>query len=132
MRPLTLIRDAGNMATYASGFFPPDFRQWRVYVEEMVVTLQIAQRIATVGMRFRKTRVEGNGGVERGQRVLCATEITKHNPAPEMRLGEFRPQCDRLLRRHQRLHEAPQLSQHDPAIIVRVGKIGLQAHGLGQ
>ena len=42
MRPLTLIRDAGNMATYASGFFPPDFRQWRVYVEEMVVTLQIA------------------------------------------------------------------------------------------
>ena len=42
MRPLTLIRDAGNMATYASEFFPPDFRQWRIYVEEMIVTLQIA------------------------------------------------------------------------------------------
>ena len=42
MRPLTLIRDAGNMATYASDFFPPDFRQWRIYVEEMIVTLQIA------------------------------------------------------------------------------------------
>ena len=42
MRPLTLIRDAGNMATYASEFFPPDFRQWRIYVQEMIVTLQIA------------------------------------------------------------------------------------------
>ncbi len=42
MRPLALIRDAGNMATYASEFFPPDFRQWRIYVEEMIVTLQIA------------------------------------------------------------------------------------------
>ena len=42
MRPLTLIRDAGNMATYASDFFPPDFRQWRIYLEEMIVTLQIA------------------------------------------------------------------------------------------
>jgi phosphonate transport system permease protein len=42
MRPLDLIRDSGNMATYAADFFPPDFRQWRVYLNEMVVTLQIA------------------------------------------------------------------------------------------
>ena len=42
MRPLDLWRDAGNMATYAADFFPPDFRQWRIYVEEMVITLQIA------------------------------------------------------------------------------------------
>jgi phosphonate transport system permease protein len=30
------------MATYAADFFPPNFRQWRLYVEEMVITLQIA------------------------------------------------------------------------------------------
>jgi len=30
------------MASYAADFFPPNFRQWRLYVDEMVVTLQIA------------------------------------------------------------------------------------------
>jgi phosphonate transport system permease protein len=30
------------MASYAADFFPPNFRQWRLYVEEMVITLQIA------------------------------------------------------------------------------------------
>jgi phosphonate transport system permease protein len=30
------------MAQYASGFFPPDFREWRHYLAELVVTLQIA------------------------------------------------------------------------------------------
>jgi phosphonate transport system permease protein len=42
MRPLDLWRDAGNMTEYASSFFPPDFREWRSYLTEMVVTLQIA------------------------------------------------------------------------------------------
>ena len=42
MRPAELFRDSGNMATYAADFFPPNFRQWRIYVDEMVVTLQIA------------------------------------------------------------------------------------------
>ena len=42
IRPLDLIRDSGNMAQYASGFFPPNFREWRTYVSEMVVTLHIA------------------------------------------------------------------------------------------
>ena len=42
MRPLDLFRDARNMGEYARGFFPPDFSDWRHYVEEMVVTLQIA------------------------------------------------------------------------------------------
>ena len=42
MRPLDLWRDSGNMATYVADFFPPNFSQWRMYVEEMVVTLQIA------------------------------------------------------------------------------------------
>jgi len=42
MRPLDLVRDAGNMAAYSRDFFPPDFRQWRLYIEETLVTLQIA------------------------------------------------------------------------------------------
>ncbi len=42
MRPLDLWRDAGNMAQYAHGFFPPDFRDWRHHLAELVVTLQIA------------------------------------------------------------------------------------------
>jgi phosphonate transport system permease protein len=42
IRPLTLIRNAGNMGRFAADFFPPDFTDWRIYVEEMLVTLQIA------------------------------------------------------------------------------------------
>lgn len=42
MRPMALFSDAGNMATYASEFFPPNFADWRIYVEEMLITLQIA------------------------------------------------------------------------------------------
>lgn len=42
MRPGALFADAGNMATYAAGFFPPNFHDWRIYAHEMVVTLQIA------------------------------------------------------------------------------------------
>jgi phosphonate transport system permease protein len=42
MRPLDLVRDGANMAEYAASFFPPDFREWRMYLQEMVVTLQIA------------------------------------------------------------------------------------------
>ena len=42
MRPLDLVRDSGNMAEYAASFFPPDFKQWRMYLHEMVITVQIA------------------------------------------------------------------------------------------
>ena len=42
MRPMALLQDAGNMAQYASSFFPPDFRDWRYYLSEMVVTVQVA------------------------------------------------------------------------------------------
>ncbi len=42
MRPMELLRDSSNMASYAADFFPPNFSQWRIYVNEMVVTLQIA------------------------------------------------------------------------------------------
>lgn len=40
--PLKLISDAGNMATFISDFFPPDFHDWRLYLSELVVTLHIA------------------------------------------------------------------------------------------
>lgn len=42
MRPLELLRDSGNMAKYLADFFPPDFSDWRVYLRETLVTLQIA------------------------------------------------------------------------------------------
>ena len=37
-----LFTDAGNMAEYARGFLHPDFSAWRFYLEEMIVTIQIA------------------------------------------------------------------------------------------
>lgn len=40
--PLMLIRDSGNMARFTADFFPPDFREWRSYLQEMMVTVQIA------------------------------------------------------------------------------------------
>jgi phosphonate transport system permease protein len=42
MRPLDLFRDSANMARYASGFFPPNFRDWRDYLVELIVTFEIA------------------------------------------------------------------------------------------
>ena len=42
MDPLMLWRDAGNMSKFAEGFFPPDFHDWRYYLEEMVLTVEIA------------------------------------------------------------------------------------------
>lgn len=40
--PLKLIADAGNMATFAKDFFPPDFTDWRYYLSELAITLHIA------------------------------------------------------------------------------------------
>ena len=42
IRPLDLWRDSGNIGTYAKDFFPPDFRDWRIYLRELVVTVHIA------------------------------------------------------------------------------------------
>jgi phosphonate transport system permease protein len=39
---MALLSDAGNMASFARDFFPPDFSEWRMYVEEMAVTIQLA------------------------------------------------------------------------------------------
>src|SRR5690606_20167931 len=42
MRPMDLVSQSGNMAAYAADFFPPNFRDWRMYLDEMLVTIQIA------------------------------------------------------------------------------------------
>ncbi|MEC5397519.1 phosphonate ABC transporter, permease protein PhnE [Uliginosibacterium sp. H1] len=42
IRPGALFADSANMAEFAADFFPPDFTDWRVYVEEMIVTVHIA------------------------------------------------------------------------------------------
>ena len=41
-RSTSLVTDAGNMARYASGFLEPNFKDWRYYLSELVVTVQIA------------------------------------------------------------------------------------------
>ncbi len=42
MRPMALFTDGANMGSFAKGFFPPDFADWRLYIEEMVITIQVA------------------------------------------------------------------------------------------
>src|SRR3546814_20234829 len=42
MNPAMLWRDADNMRTFLADFFPPDFRNWKFYMSEMLITLQIA------------------------------------------------------------------------------------------
>ncbi|GAB3321902.1 phosphonate ABC transporter, permease protein PhnE [Bordetella tumulicola] len=42
MRPMDLVTQSGNMLTYAADFFPPNFRDWRMYLSEMLITVQIA------------------------------------------------------------------------------------------
>lgn len=42
MRPMDLISNSQNMADFAEGFFPPDFLEWRLYLVEMWITVQIA------------------------------------------------------------------------------------------
>ncbi|KQR78059.1 phosphonate ABC transporter, permease protein PhnE [Rhizobium sp. Leaf341] len=37
-----LFSDAGNMASYAKDFLKPDFKEWLSYLNEMLVTIQIA------------------------------------------------------------------------------------------
>jgi len=42
MRPWALIEDGANMGEFATGFFPPDFTEWRMIIDEMIITIQIA------------------------------------------------------------------------------------------
>ncbi len=52
MRPLDLVRDSGNMAEYASSFFPPDFHDWRIYLSETLITLHIAMWGTALAVAF--------------------------------------------------------------------------------
>ncbi|WP_169566303.1 phosphonate ABC transporter, permease protein PhnE [Sneathiella limimaris] len=42
MRPGDLVSNSENMVEFARGFFPPNFLEWKMYVREMWVTIQIA------------------------------------------------------------------------------------------
>lgn len=42
MRPAELVENSGNMARYLQGFLQPDFYDWPIYLEEMIITVQIA------------------------------------------------------------------------------------------
>lgn len=42
IRPMALWTDSANMAVFAKDFWPPDFRDWRIYLHEMIITLHIA------------------------------------------------------------------------------------------
>ncbi len=42
IRPLALLRDSANMAVFSKDFFPPNFHDWRIYLQEMVITVHIA------------------------------------------------------------------------------------------
>lgn len=42
IKPYDLIRYSGNIATLASEFWPPDFHDWRMYLDETLLTIQIA------------------------------------------------------------------------------------------
>ena len=42
MRPIDLFRDSSNMTKFLAEFFPPNFREWRSYLREMIVTVHIA------------------------------------------------------------------------------------------
>lgn len=41
-RSVSLYTDAGNMAEFAAGFLNPNFRDWDIFLDEMIVTIQIA------------------------------------------------------------------------------------------
>ncbi len=42
IKPWALIKDSGNMLTLAKDFFPPDLTDWKTYLEETLITIQIA------------------------------------------------------------------------------------------
>lgn len=42
MRPLDLIENSANMARYLDAFLQPDFHDWPIYLDEMIITVQIA------------------------------------------------------------------------------------------
>lgn len=52
MAPWKLVKDSGNMWVMAKEFFPPDFTHWRLYLDEILVTLYIAIWGTLLGIIF--------------------------------------------------------------------------------
>jgi len=42
MNPLMLVKYGGNIMAFGRGFFPPNFTDWRMFLDETLVTVQIA------------------------------------------------------------------------------------------
>ncbi|MBO6827432.1 MAG: phosphonate ABC transporter, permease protein PhnE [Sneathiella sp.] len=42
MRPMALFENSQNMVDFAVGFFPPNFLEWKYYLAEMWITIEIA------------------------------------------------------------------------------------------
>ena len=42
MNPLALVEYSSNMLTLGADFFPPNWHDWSLYVEQMMITIQIA------------------------------------------------------------------------------------------
>ena len=42
IKPWDLVKYSGNIVTLASEFWPPDFHDWRMYLDETLLTIQIA------------------------------------------------------------------------------------------
>ena len=42
IKPWDLVKYSGNIATLGAEFWPPDFHDWRMYLDETLLTLQIA------------------------------------------------------------------------------------------
>ncbi|GAC1345216.1 MAG: phosphonate ABC transporter, permease protein PhnE [Acetobacteraceae bacterium] len=42
IKPVELWNSGGNLVQLAQEFFPPDFHEWQFYVEEMLLTVQVA------------------------------------------------------------------------------------------
>lgn len=42
MAPMLLVEYAGNMVDYGAGFMNPDFTEWKLYLSQMLITVQIA------------------------------------------------------------------------------------------
>jgi phosphonate transport system permease protein len=42
MNPMMLVKYGGNIMAFGRGFFPPNFTDWRMFLDETLVTVQIA------------------------------------------------------------------------------------------
>ena len=93
MRPMSLIEDSQNMATFLDHFFPPNFNDWQVYFDEMIVTIKIAvwgTALAVVlaipcGQQTLCFRHEGNGPGRPGDPLWGGGDY------PGRRDGEYEP-----------------------------------------